>query len=132
MRKFFQMVIVLSSFTVAVAAIYVYLTDKHVIVYKNGTIQTVDDQDVIFLNDGTLLYDDSIIEQNEIKDYSKRNIKHLFLDFRNRANKKRYGYESGLNGFFADRKISVGLQVAIPLTIQGLILFLMVRIKSRG
>jgi serine/threonine protein kinase len=132
MRKFFHMVIVLSSITVAGAALYVYLTDKHVIAYNNGTIQTVDDQDVIFLNDGTILYDDSIIEQDEIKYYSKRNIKHLYLDIRNRANKKWYRYESGLNSFFADSNISIGLQVAVPLIILGLILFLLVRLKSRG
>ena len=88
MRKFLQIFIVLSIITVAGCALYVYLTDKHVIAYNDGTIQTVDDKDVIFLNDGTILYDDSIIEQSEIKYYSKRKIKHLFLNIRNRANKK--------------------------------------------
>jgi len=129
MRKIFQKVIVLSIITVAGTALYVYLTDKHVIAYNNGTIQTVDDQDVIFLNDGTILYDDSIIEQSEIKYYSKRNIKHLFLDIRNRADKKWDRYESGLNNFLTGSNTSIGFQVAIPLIILGLLSYVLIRLK---
>ena len=38
MRKFFQTVILLGVFTVVGAALYVYLTDKHVIVFKDGNL----------------------------------------------------------------------------------------------
>jgi len=99
MRNFFQTLIVLSIITVAGLAVYVYVTDKHVIVYMNGNILTVDDDDVIFLNDGTILYDDLIIEQDEIKYYSKRKISHIFLDIRNKATSKGNGVKSALNNF---------------------------------
>ncbi len=131
MRKFFHIVIVLSSITVAGAALYVYLTDKHVIVYNNDTVQTVDDEDVIFLNDGTILYDDSIIEQNEIKYYSKREIKHLLLDIRNRAHLKWNRLGSGLNNFFTRNNFSTGFLSAIFLTILVLTSFFLIRLKSR-
>ncbi len=114
---------------VAGAALYLYLTDKHVIVFNNGTIQTVDDKDIIFLNDGTILYDDSIIEQNEIKYYSKRQIKHLFLDFSNSANSKWNVYESDLNNFFTDNNISSGFQLAIPLAILALIVIFLIWLR---
>ena len=91
----------------------------------NGTIQTVDDKDVIFLNDGTILYDDSIIEQGEIKYYSKRKITHIFLDIRNKANSKWNQFESDLNNF------STGFRIAFPLTILGLLLILLIRLKVR-
>ena len=74
MRTFFQGIVISCAILIGAAAVFVYLTDKHVIVYNDGTIQTVDDKEVIFLNDGTILYDHSVIEQGEIKDYSKKNI----------------------------------------------------------
>ena len=125
MRKFFQILIVLSIITAAGLALYVYLTDKHVIVYTNGTIQTVDDKDVIFLNDGTILYDDSIIEQEEVKYYSKRRIAHIFLDIRNKAYSKWNRFDSTLN------IISSGFQVAIPLLILVLIFHFLIRFLFR-
>ncbi len=130
MRKFFQRVIVLSLITVAGTALYVYLSDKHVIAYNDGTIQTVDDQDVILLDDGTILFNDSIIEQNEIKYYSKRKIKHLLLDIRSKAYSGLDQFESGLNGFFRGYKISTGLQIATALTILVCFLLLLFRLRS--
>jgi serine/threonine protein kinase len=129
MRKFFQTVIVLSLITVAGAALYVYLTDKHVIVFKNGTIQAVDDQDVIFLNDGTILYDDEIVEQDEIKYYAKRSIKHLFLDISNRATLKWNRFESELDRFLATNNVPESLKIIIPLALMGLLLFGLVWLK---
>jgi len=125
MRKFFQILIVLSIISAAGLALYVYLTDKHVIVYTNGTIQTVDDKDVIFLNDGTILYDDSIIEQEEVKYYSKRRIAHIFLDIRNKAFSKWNRFDSALNNF------SSGFQFAIPLLILVLIFVFLIRFLFR-
>ena len=121
MRKFFQTLIVLSIITVAGLAVYVYVTDKHVIVYMNGNILTVDDDDVIFLNDGTILYDDLIIEQDEIKYYSKRKISHIFLDIRNKAHSKWNRVKSALN------TLSTGL-VAVLLVI---LVFFLIRSKFR-
>lgn len=126
MRKFFQILIVLSIITAAGLALYVHLTDKHVIVYTNGTIQTVDDKDVIFLNDGTILYDDSIIEPEEVKYYSKRRIAHIFLDIRNKIYLKWNRLESALNGF------SAGLRAAIPLLILVLLFVFLLRYLFRG
>ncbi len=131
MRRFFQMVMVLSIITVVGTALYVFITDKHVIVFNNGTIQTVDDKDVIILNDGTILYNDSIIEQDEIDYYSERKITHLLLNIRNKATSKWNGYESAVNNFVIENNIPIGFQIAVPLTILALWLYLLVWLKSR-
>jgi serine/threonine protein kinase len=125
MRKFFQTVVVFSIITVAGLALYVHVTDKHVIVYVDGTIETVDDKDVIYLKDGTILYDDSVIEQEDIKYYAKRRITHIFLDTRNRINSQLNQFESTLN------KIAAAFQIGIPLIILGLISYFVIRSKSR-
>ena len=125
MRKFLQIIIVLSIIMVAGCALYLYLTDKHVIVYNNGTILTVDDNEVIFLNDGTILYDDSIIEQEEIKYYSKRKITHLFHNIRNKANSEWNRLASAFNNF------STGFQLSVFLTLLVLLLIILSRIKPR-
>ena len=132
MRKFLQIIIVFSIVTVAGSALYVYLTDKHVIVYNDGTILTVDDSDVIFLNDGTILYDNSIIEQGEIKYYSKRKITHILLDMRNRSDSKWNRIESALNNFLSGNNISTNFKITIPLAILALLLFILDRLKSIG
>jgi len=123
MRKFLQIIIVLSIIMVAGCALYVYLTDKHVIVYNNGTILTVDDKEVIFLNDGTILYYDSIIEQEEIKYYSKRKITHLFHNIRNKANSEWNRLASAFNNF------STGVQLSVFLTLLVFLLIFLNRIK---
>ena len=125
MRKFFQMVMVLSIITVAVTALYVFLSDKHVIVFNDGTILTVDDKDVIILNDGTILYNDSIIEQDEIDYYSKRKITHLLLNIRNKANSIWNGDESAFSNLVSGTNIAIVFLIAISLFILVLLLFLL-------
>ncbi len=119
MRKLFQIVILCGFFTAVAAVLFVYLTDKHVIVFKDGAIETVDDKDVVLLRDGTILYDDLVIEHNEIKYYAKRNLKHLFLDISNRATAqwKQIGWD--VNRFLTNHHISRNIQLlsvlAVPL-----------------
>ena len=131
MRKFFQIILVFSIVTVAGTALYVYLTDKHVIVFNNGTILTVDDSEVIFLNDGTILYDDSIIEQGEIKYYSKRKIIHILLDMRNRSGSRWNRIESAVDNFLTGNNISPNFKITIPLAILAVLSFFLNRFKLR-
>ncbi len=107
MRKFFQTVILLGVLTVVGAALYVYLTDKHVIVFNDGVIQTVNDTDVVLLNDGTILYEDSVIEQDEINYYAKRNLKHLFLDLKNQATSRWHQFETDVDRYLSSHNISL-------------------------
>ncbi|CAB1084638.1 hypothetical protein D1AOALGA4SA_12151 [Olavius algarvensis Delta 1 endosymbiont] len=132
MRNFFKMVIMLGIITIAGIAVYLITTDKHVIVYSDGTILTVDDEDVVFLDNGRVLYKDStVIERDEIKEYSKIKFKHLVLVVCNQANSKLNRYEFGLAEFYTRNGISKGLQVAIPVGILLISLFYLTRLKGR-
>jgi len=132
MRTFFKMVIMLGIITIAGTAVYLTSTDKHVIVYNDGTILTVDDEDVAFLDNGRLLYKDStVIESDEIKEYSRLKFKHLVLVARNKAHSKLNGYESGLADFYTRNGISKGLLIAIPVGILLISLFYLTRLKGR-
>ena len=92
MRKFFLITVISCVVIAAAAALFVHLTEKHVIILNNGIIKSVDDDKVIYLNDGTILYNDDIIENEEIKSYEKRNITHLFLD--EKTGRLQYGADS--------------------------------------
>ncbi len=131
MRKFFQTVILLGVVTVVGAALYVYLTDKHVIVFNNGVIQTVDDKHVVFLNDGTILYEDSVIEQDEIKYYAKRNLKHLFLDLNHQATEGWHQFESDVNRFLKANRISVDSRLLSALVVPPSLLVFLFWYKGR-
>jgi len=132
MRNFFKVVIMLGIVAVAGTAVYLITTDKHVIVYNDGAILLVDDEDVVFLDNGTVLYKDStVIERDEIKDYSKLKFKHLVLVASNRAHSKLNGYESGLADFYTRSGISKGLQIAIPVSILLISLFYLTRLKGK-
>lgn len=130
MRKFFQIFIVLSIITFAGLALFVQLTDKYVIVYIDGTVQTVDDDDVTFLNDGTIIHNDAVIEQDEIKYYGERKIAHLFLDIRNKVTSILNRFGRALDNIFNGNGNSTVLQVATILTILVCFLLLLIRLRS--
>ena len=131
MRKFFQVVILSCFFTALGAVLFVYLTDKHVIVFNNGTIETVDDKDVVLLSDGTILYDDSVIEHNEVKYYAKRNLKHLFLDISNRATAQWKQIEWDVNTFLIDHHISRDTQLLPVLAVPLILIIVLFWFKGR-
>jgi serine/threonine protein kinase len=131
MRKFFQIVILLSIITVAGAALFVFLTDKHVIILNNGTIKTVDDKKVIYLNDGTILYKDEIIEKEDIRAYEKRNVLHLALAVRNQAVARWHQLETGTNTFLAENRLPAGFGLTIVLTLAGLLIFYLIWLRSK-
>jgi len=131
MRKFIYTVLILSIITVAGTAIYVFLTDKYVILLNNGTVKTVDDKKVIYLNDGTIIYKDEIIEKNDIQSYEKRNIKHIFLVVRNTVTSKWNRFESNLNHLFTTNKISTTFQIVPTLTLLVLLMFFLIWFRSK-
>ena len=131
MRKFLQTVILLGIFTVVGAALYVYLTDKHVIVFNNGTIETVDVEDVKFLPNGSIAYGDSVIEQNEIKNYAKRNIKHLFMQFSNQATSRWNELDADVGRFLARHRISNGIPLFPAISAAVLLLLFLLWFRSR-
>ena len=121
MRTFFQGIVISCAVIVGAAAVFVYLSDKHVIILNSGTIKAVDDDKVIYLIDGTILYDDDIIEKEEIKSYEKRNMAHLFLDIKNRVTSKWIGIEAGVNNYFKENGLPTSFNRTIPVVVTAIL-----------
>ncbi len=126
MRKIFQTVVLLSVITVVGTALFVFITDKYVIVFNNGAMKVVDDSKVIYLYDGTILYGDEIIEEEDIKTYEKRNFKHIYLGAVNSAATKWDGLTYNIDRFLKKNNIPADLIIAIPLIILGLVSFFLI------
>jgi hypothetical protein len=80
MRNFFQAIVLFSVITVVGAGLFVFFTDKQIIVLNNDTLKTVDETwqsgDSLFYEiDGQI----DFLDKNELKTYGKRNIRHVFL-----------------------------------------------------
>ena len=113
MRTFFQVLTISCVILIGAAAFFVYLTDKHVIILNSGAIMAVDDDKVIVLADGTILYNDDIIEKNEIKSYEKRNMAHLFVDIKNSVASSWIRLETDLNRYLKKNGLPAGLDRTI-------------------
>ena len=122
MRTFFQAMAIFCVILFGAAALFVYFTDKHVIILNNGTMKAVDNDKVIYLADGTILYNDDIIEKEEIKLYEKRNMLHLFLVAKNKVASRWIRIESDLNGYLKENDLPTSLNRTIPL-VSAAILF---------
>jgi serine/threonine protein kinase len=131
MSKFIQTVVILSIVIVAGAALYVYLTDKHVILFKDGTIKTVDDKRVIYLNDGTILYNDEIFESKDVKSYEKRNLLHLYLATKYQITSKYMRLESKTNSYFKHNNIPTSFNVSLPLIFTGMLFGSLIWLRTR-
>ena len=114
MGKFIKIVLIFSVIIVGGAAMYVHLTDKYVIILTNGSVKTVDNDRVIYLNDGTILYDDDIIENKIIKTYEKRNILHLLLVAKNTAASNWLRIETAINRFLETNELPTDFNITIP------------------
>jgi len=121
MRIFFQGIVISCAILVGAAALFVYLTDKHVIILNSGIIKAVDDDKIICLNDGTILYNEDIIEKEEIKSYEKRNMAHLFVDVKNRVASKWIGIETGVNRYFRENGLPTSFNRTIPLVFTAIL-----------
>ena len=126
MRKFFQTVVILGIIAIGGTALYVSMTDKHVIIFNDGTIKAVDDSKVTYLYDGTILYGDEIFEKEDIASYEKRNVKHLFLNAANSAAAKWEGLSYNTKIFLKKNNISTNLIIAVPSVILVLVSFLLI------
>ena len=80
MRNFFQAIVLCCVITVAGAALFVFFTDKQIIVLNDDTLKTVDET---WLSGDSLFYEIDgqidFLEKSEIKTYGKRELRHVFL-----------------------------------------------------
>ena len=112
--------------TVGVAAISVYFTEQHVVVLKDGTIKTVDTlwesesgELISYEVDG----ETTLLNRDEIKSYSKRNLGHIFRETKSSIIKNLEDVESGLNRFLKKSNITVRLSLTQTVFLLGLLLF---------
>ena len=118
--------------TVVGTAVFVYFTDKHVVVLKDGTLKTVDE----VWEKGNLIFYEldseiSVLNQDEIKSYGKRNMGHVFLEIKGSVIKHFEEMEIRFNRFLRKNSISVGLSSIQYIFLLGLLLFLLILLFSR-
>ena len=79
MRNFFQAIVLFSVITVAGAGLFVFFTDKQIIILNDDTLKTVDET---WLSGDSLFYEINgqidFLDKGEIKTYGKKNIRHVF------------------------------------------------------
>ena len=120
--------------TIGGAAISVYFTEQHVVVLKDGTIKTVDTlwesesgELISYEVDG----ETTLLNRDEIKSYSKRNLGHIFRETKSSIIKNLEDVESGLNRFLKKSNITVRLSLTQNVFLLGLLLFSLIILISR-
>lgn len=113
-------------------AVFVYFTDKHVVVLKDGTLKTVDE----VWEKGNLIFyeldsERTVLNPDEIKSYGKRNMGHVLLEIKGSVIKRLEKMESGFNRFLNKNHISVGLSSMQYIFLLGLLLFLLILLFSK-
>jgi serine/threonine protein kinase len=132
MRNFFQAIVLFSVITVVGAGLFVFFTDKQIIVLNNDTLKTVDETwqsgDSLFYEiDGQI----DFLDKNELKTYGKRNIRHVFLGIKGTIIENLNRLEDGINPLFERNHIPVELNLTHPLTLLPLFLFLLIMVWLR-
>ncbi len=132
MKKFFKLFMITVLLTVGGAALFVFSTDKKVVVLKDGTIKTVDE---IWESGNSIFYEiDSeifLLNHNEIKRYGKRHIGHIFQEAIHSIINYLDELETKLNRFFSKNNISVELNLTQYIFLVGLLVFLLIILLSR-
>ena len=120
--------------TIGGAAISVYFTEQHVVVLKDGTIKTVDTlwesesgELISYEVDG----ETTLLNRDEIRSYSKRNLGHIFRETKSSIIKNLEDVESGLNRFLKKSNITVRLSLTQNVFLLGLLLFSVIILISR-
>jgi len=135
MKKIFKLLILAAFLTVGGAATFVYSTDQLVVVLKDGTIKTVDA--VWESESGDLISyevdsETTLLNRDEIKSYGERNLGHMLQETKSYIIKNLEDLESGLNRFFRNKSISVGLSLTQNVFLLGLLVFLLIILFSRS
>ena len=129
MRNFFQAIVLFCVITVVGAALFVFFTDKQIIVLNDDTLKTVDETwssgDSLFYEiDGQI----DFFDKGEIKTYGKRNIQHIFLGIKGTIIENLNRLENGINPLLEKNHIPIELNLTNPLTLLPLILFLLIMV----
>jgi len=132
MRNFFQAIVLFSVITVVGAGLFVFFTDKQIIVLNDDTLKTVDETwqsgDSLFYEiDGQI----DFLDKNELKTYGKRNIRHVFLGIKGTIVKNLNRLEDEINPLLERNHIPVELNLTHPLTLLPLFLFLLIMVWLR-
>ncbi len=132
MRNFFQAIVLFSVITVVGAGLFVFFTDKQIIVLNNDTLKTVDETwqsgDSLFYEiDGQI----DFLDKSELKAYGKRNIRHVFLGIKGTIIENLNRLEDGINPLLERNHIPIELNLTHPLTLLPLFLFLLIMVWLR-
>ena len=132
MRNFFQAIVLLVVFTIVGVALFVYFTDKKVIVLNDGNLKTVDQT---WLSGDSLFYEiDSqidFLDKSQIKTYGKRQMRHVFMGIKGAVVSQLDRVEDGINPFFKKKRIPVELHLTNPIGLLALFLFLLIMVRLR-
>jgi len=132
MRNFFQAIVLFSVITVVGVALFVFFTDKQIIVLNDDTLKTVDET---WLSGDSLFYEIDgqidFLDKGEIKTYAKRNIQHVFLGVKGTIIENLNRLENGINPLLEKNHIPFELNLTNPLTLLPLILFLLIMVCLR-
>ena len=132
MKKFFKLFAITVLLTAGAAAVFVFSTDKHVVVLADGTKKTVDE----IGEKGNLIFyeldnETFWLNHDEIKSYGKRNIGHIFQEATGYIIKNFEEMVSDISRFFYKNNISVGFNLTQYIFLLGLPLFLLIILFSR-
>ncbi|MGB9439363.1 MAG: hypothetical protein WCB15_15570, partial [Desulfobacterales bacterium] len=132
MRNFFQAIVLFSVITVVSAALFVFFSDKKIIVLNDDTLKTVDET---WLSGDSLFYEIEgqidFLDKGEIKTHGKRNIRHVFLGIKGTIIENLNRLEDGINPLLEKNHIPIELNLTHPLTLLPLFLFLFIMVWLR-
>ena len=132
MKKILKLFLLLTLLTVGGIAVFVYSTDKQVVVLKDGSLEMVDE---IWESGNSIFYEkDSdifLLDQDEIKSYGKLNMGHIFQGVTGYFIKRFEKTENSFNRFLNKNNISPGLSSMQYIFLLGLLLFLLIFLFSR-
>ena len=127
MKKLIQSLIIIALLTVGGVAVFVFSSDKQVVVLKDGTIKTVDEIGEVGNSIWYTIDDDRFwLNEGEIKSYGKRKIGHLLQEVKRNTIKGLENLETKLNKFFNRNNISAGFNLTQYIFLLGLLVFLLV------
>jgi serine/threonine protein kinase len=132
MKNIFKISVFISLATIVGAALFVFFTDKEVVVLKDGNIKTVDhiweSRDSLFYEINNEIY---LLDKFEIKGHSKRNLIHLFLDIKARILNNFNKIKTIINQFSVKKGSYIDAKRSSPLILIVVLLFFMIILLSK-
>ena len=132
MRNFFQAIVLFIVITVVGTALFVFFTDKQIIVLNDDSLRTVDQT---WLSGDSLFYEIDgqidFLDNSEIKTYGKRNIRHVFHGIKGSIIENLNQLEKGINPILERNHIPFELNLNHPLILLPLFLFLLILVWLR-